>query len=84
MDTNGFNETICVAAITLVGDGLRYRLAAWQTCYAASCYRCPRSVPAELVFGRNPEQGGLYVNTSAGRRLRPNTYVRIRKHYLSR
>ena len=40
--------------------------------------------PAEFVFGRNPEQSGLYVNTSAGRRLRPNTHVRIRKHYLSR
>ena len=40
--------------------------------------------PASFVFGRNPEQGSLYVNTSAGRRLRPKTYVRIRKHYLSR
>ena len=32
----------------------------------------------------HPEQGGLYVETPTGRRLRPNTTARIERHLLSR
>jgi hypothetical protein len=41
------------------------------------------AVPAEVNLPSHPEQGGLYVETPAGRRLRPNTMARIGNHALS-
>ena len=32
----------------------------------------------------HPEQGGVYIETSAGRRLRPNTNIIIKNHSLSK
>ena len=41
------------------------------------------AVPAEVRLPVHPEQGGLYVETPAGRRLRPNTTAHIGRHALS-
>ena len=43
----------------------------------------PEAAPAQVNLSRHPEQGGLYLETPAGRRLRPNTTVRIDRHALS-
>ena len=43
----------------------------------------PRAAPAELSLPVHPEQGGLYLETPSGRRLRPNTVARIERHALS-
>jgi hypothetical protein len=41
------------------------------------------AAPAEVRLSAHPEQGGLYVETPTGRRLRPRTVARIDRHALS-
>ena len=42
------------------------------------------SRPSRFSFLHHPEQGGMYVQTELGRRLRANTYVLIQNHALSK
>ena len=43
-----------------------------------------RNNPVELALDVHPEQGGLYMETDKGRRLRPNAKVVIEEHMLSK
>ena len=43
----------------------------------------PQALPAEVRLPVHPEQGGLYLETTSGRRLRPNTTALIERHALS-
>jgi len=78
-----------IAAVVLGEILVRVFLPAPQTVVAQAVSRAAvPSVAAEdkdrLTLPVHPEQGGLYVSTGTGRRLRPNVRVTIENHALSK